>query len=457
MTTHKTAWELAAVTAVFILALLLRLAHVFLIDHPPLQTDAFNYDVMARQFLEKGFLGYLSDIPNAVVTPGYPLFLSLIYFLSGVSGLSDISPLLYVRIIQSVIGALTCVSVYYAAKHMKNRKTALFASFLCAVYPSFAWSSTLILTETLFNFLFLTYFIIQIEALKKKSAVLSILGGCTFAIAVLVRPLIFPLLLLPFIYEYYTVKKKLRYKALDKAPDKVPDGAPDTAPNKSPDEAPDKSPDKQEEGKVVRSGRGFPTPIRLLLLTIAGAVAVMLPWWIRNAVTLGSFIPLATQTGNPLIAGAFPYYSADLSKFNVEDPFAAGLRYIWDGFRSQPFYYIKWFTIGKFNYLFEYMWYDAPYEFTLLRSIKLVHGFTVSLGWLGVLYFTINTNSKLKLAALFAIILTAMQLLFVPENRYAYSIMPFLIILASGMLDEIFFRLPSYTCRQSNLRNNSQV
>lgn len=38
---------------------------------------------MARQFLDKGFLGYMSSRPNAYITPGYPLFLALIYKLYG--------------------------------------------------------------------------------------------------------------------------------------------------------------------------------------------------------------------------------------------------------------------------------------------------------------------------------------------------------------------------------------
>ena len=39
---------------------------------------------MAKNFLENGFLGYgigeIAKEPNAYITPGYPLFLSFIYF-----------------------------------------------------------------------------------------------------------------------------------------------------------------------------------------------------------------------------------------------------------------------------------------------------------------------------------------------------------------------------------------
>jgi len=376
--------EILAIVLVFIFALLIRLNFVFNMNHPELVTDAYNYDVMTKQFLDKGFLGYLSDEPNAVITPGFPLFLSIIY---SIFGYENGSPLTQVRVIQSILGSLTCILMYLIGKKIKNRKVGLITAISYAIYPAFAWSNSLILTETLYNFLFFLYFYVQLIVLDKKTPVLSVICGILFAAAVLVRPLVFPLLVVPFIYDYIIHKDK----------------------------------------RIIKS----------FLFTAAGTLLLMIPWWIRNIVTLNKFILLATQTGNPLIAGAFPYYSADISKYNVENQFLSGIKYIMEGFITQPLLYLKWFTIGKFNYIFGTAWFHPPEDFTFLRSLWLFHYVIISLGWLGVVFSIIKNRHVL--ISIFIILLTGLQLLFVPEWRYAYSIIPFLMLLMASLIDYILW------------------
>ena len=89
-------WEYAAVILILLFYLSIQLYYAFSIPHPPLVYDAHNYDVMARQFLEKGFLGYASTRPNAFTTPGYPLFLAMLY---KIFGYSQGSPLMEVRLL----------------------------------------------------------------------------------------------------------------------------------------------------------------------------------------------------------------------------------------------------------------------------------------------------------------------------------------------------------------------
>ncbi|MCX7841844.1 MAG: glycosyltransferase family 39 protein [Clostridia bacterium] len=375
--------EVLAVLLLFAVALYVRLKFVFGINHPPLLTDAFNYDAMTRQFLEKGFLGYMSQKPNAYITPGYPLFLAAIY---SIFGYMPSSPLLQVRIVQSVLGSLTCIIVYLTGRRLKSKATGLIAGSSYALYPTFAWSCTLILTEVLFNFLFLIYVYLQVRILENKSRVESFFCGLVFAAAVLVRPVIFPLLAVPFAYQYFIASKN----------------------------------DKRI--------------IRIFLYALAGVVLLMAPWWIRNIVVLNKFILLATQTGNPLIAGTFPYFAnIDLSRYNVSDQFAEGIRLIIKGFATQPLLYLKWFTVGKWNFIFGYPWYYAPAEFTFLKSVWFLHYVVIVLGWLGVLFSLIK--NRLRVIALFALMLTCLQLLFVPEARYAYSIIPLLMLLMGNVVD----------------------
>jgi 4-amino-4-deoxy-L-arabinose transferase-like glycosyltransferase len=245
--------EYFLLSLILLLALFLRLYFLFTVPQPPLIHDAHNYDVMARQFLEKGFLGYASAKPNAYVTPGYPLFLALIY---AISGYSEESPLMLVRIIQVIISVLTIFLLYLLAKETAGRRTALLTAFFASIYLVSIWVPTLILTEALYTFFFILYLYIQMAALNRKSMPLNFAAGIILALAVLVRPLIAPLIILPYVYYY--IKERDRFY------------------------------------------------IKSFFINAAGFVIVMLPWWIRNLASLNRPIIFATQE-DPLLRGTYPY------------------------------------------------------------------------------------------------------------------------------------------------------
>ncbi|MDP4180104.1 MAG: glycosyltransferase family 39 protein [Bacillota bacterium] len=383
-----------SLAAVFLVALYLRLDFVLNMNHPPLKNDAYNYDVMAKNFLDNGYIGYTDSYslhrpalkPNAVITPGYPLFLSAIYT---IFGYKNGSPLMAVRIIQAFLGALTCILIYLLGKRVKNRKAGLISAALYALYPSFVWATTLILTETLYNFFFVLYLYLQLTLLDNiKSKKNALLCGLIFAVAVMVRPTVMPLIVIPFIYKYI----------------------------------------KERDISIIKT----------FCYTCIGIVIIMLPWWTRNLISLHKLVLLATQTGNPLIAGTFPYYqNIDASKYNVPDQVKAGISYIIEGFRTQPILYLKWFTIGKFTFLFKNPWFNPPQEFTSLTNLQMLHSFIICFGWFGVVLSFIRR--RYVLISLFIILLTGLQLLFVPETRYAQSIIPLLIILTANIVDHLLF------------------
>lgn len=395
---HKAKLEPAILIMLFIMALIFRLIYVFKMEHAPLVTDAYNYDVMTRQFLDKGFLGYLSDKPNAIVTPGYPLFLALIYRIFGYS--SEIGPIMHVRVVQAILGALSCIIVYFIGKHIKNKRTGLIAAVLYTIYPTYLWATTLVLTETLFNFFLLLYVYFQLRVFETWKMSDALLCGFTFVLAVMVRPLIFPLLIVPFAYMYIIKKDK----------------------------------------KVIE----------VFKYTAAAVLVVMIPWWLRNIITMKKFILLATQTGNPLIAGTFPYYTdIDLSKYEVENQVKAGLKYIIEGFIKQPVLYLKWYTIGKWKHMFMNIWFYPADEFTFARSFTFIHFFIVSIGWVGVLFSLIK--DKIRIISILIVLLTGLQLLFVPEERYAYPLIALLILVTAYTIDYLFTENnlnPSYKCNE---------
>lgn len=381
------AGELIIVGSIFALALYLRLYFVNNIAHLPLKdysADAYNYDVMVRQFLDKGFLGYLSTKPNAYITPGYPLFLAAIY---KVVGYQPESPLQAVRLVQAIIAALTIPLMHLVGRAVKNVRVGYLAAVLAAIYPSFVWAPTILLTETLGTFLFVLYLYTQLVALAKDKPLFHLLNGLAFGVGLLVRPAAAPLIIFPYLYHYWRTRD-LR-------------------------------------GTV----KGF-------IWTVVGLVAIMLPWWVRNVLTMHKLIFLATQTWNPMLGGAFPYFQGMDHLPKVESTMDV-VRFIIQGFLKQPGLYLKWFTIGKFNIIFERMWYDLAPKYTFLRSLTLLHPLLVSVGWLGVLYAL--RRREIQIPAIFAFLMTGIQLMFIPVNRYAFGIMPLLMLTTAFVVEVLMF------------------
>ncbi len=388
--------EFAAALAILVTAILPRLMLVFFMKHPPLVTDAYNYDVMTKQFLDKGFWGYNDTVPNALITPGYPLFLSIIY---AMSGYGQGSPLTAVRVVQALIGALTCLIVYLIARKLINRKCGIIAGFIYALYPPFIWSPTLILTETLYNFLFLLYIYLQILVLSSRSKAVSFSCGLTFAAAVMVRPLVFPLFFLPFL-AHFILKRDWSI-------------------------------------------------IKMFGFSLLGVLVIMVPWWIRNIITMDKFILLATQTGFPFIAGMFPYHrNVDVSHYQAKNQMAEGLKILMEGLRTDPVLYIKWFTIGKLQSIFGYMWLEIN-QFYFLLYLKPLHYLIVVFGWIGTFYSIFK--KEIIVIPVFVVLLTCMQLMFTAWPRYAYPIIPLLIISMLYFLNSMFKNI------RSKIKGNSRA
>lgn len=376
--------ECTLIGLILVFAFLLKLYYLYRTNpQPPIQFDAYHYDLMTKQFLEKGFLGYASSRPNAFTTPGYPLFLAFIY---KIFGYTNGSPLTQVRIIQIVLSTLTVGLLYLLARHISNRRVGLIAAFFSSVYLVSLWVPTLILTEALYTFLFVLYLYLQFTAIDYKSGFLNFLAGLALAAAVLVRPAIAPLIVLPYIYYYLVTRDKWLFK-------------------------------------------GF-------FLNLCGFVLLMLPWWIRNIITLKKLVLLATQE-DPLLKGTYPYEEG-IGAAPLLNQKQEAIRRIKEGFATQPLYYLKWYTVGKFDFIFFKVFYYVNEKITTLRWTLPIHQFFVWFGWVGVFFSAIK--KELRLIALYVVILTLIQLVFVATARYAYPIVQLLILLTAYIIDTLFFK-----------------
>jgi len=140
-------------------------------------------------------------------TPGYPVFLSLIYLFKA----NCIWLVLIVQIILSVISAYW---VYRLALFYFSQKVALLASFLFLIDYIQIVSSVQVLTETLYVFLFLWSVFLTAGFLKNKKILLLVFGSALLAAATLVRPVSYYMPVILALALFFSVKAGIKQKLL---------------------------------------------------------------------------------------------------------------------------------------------------------------------------------------------------------------------------------------------------
>jgi 4-amino-4-deoxy-L-arabinose transferase-like glycosyltransferase len=124
--------------------------------------------------------------------PLYPFFLGLLLAVSGKS-------LIFVRVIQILIGCLTLFITYRLAKRFAGRAAAVLAVLLMLLYPLTTYFEGELLLDPLFTLLaILTLYYIAVPEDKPDR---PIIAGVFFALAALTRPTI--LIFAPFIFVHY--------------------------------------------------------------------------------------------------------------------------------------------------------------------------------------------------------------------------------------------------------------
>ncbi len=340
--------------------------------------DEERYINMARRVLAGGYYSYWGYGPDAVVSPGLPIFLVglMAIFGSGPQGIYCI------QLVQCLLLAATVLCTYLLAVQFTGRRGAgLLASLLFALNGLPYLYVFRLLTETLYCFFMMLFFVLFVHALKKGSPWLHGAAGLCFGAAVLVRPLI--IIIAPFLYLPWAVSCWKDWKRLFKP----------------------------------------------VLFFAAGFVIICLPWWIRNLVSFYKAILLATQT-NPIYAGL----AKDVKALGLEDPgsLLGNVKLLFGLLHNDFFGTVYWLTFGKFEIIFMS---DIPRAvfriFTLfVRDITLylglcggIRAFFSQKGWGPALVFWVYFISSF---------------LFVPTGRYALQYLPLLAVLAVWLLGLAF-------------------
>ena len=232
-------------------AIALRL--VFLLKFRHVTDDSLMYGTLAKNWIQLGVYGQTYDgvpEPTYIRLPGYPLFLIVVWLVAGLEHYTA------VLIAQLLIDIGTCFVVADLARRIASERAARIAFALAALCPFLATCVAVALTETLAIFFAAVALDAAIAALDEPSRIRRwIVCGVALAAGILLRPDGGMLLI---VIGFYVLFRVLR------------------------------------EANTEKRGREF------VGLVLAGVVALapLVPWTIRNWVSIHRFQPLAPMNAN---------------------------------------------------------------------------------------------------------------------------------------------------------------
>lgn len=162
----------------FLVAVSVRVAFVLIREEGVSFPDSAAYDAIARNFqVGRGLI--LDEASQVTRPPLYPIFLAICYEVFG-------RDFLAVRLVQAMLGALTCVVVLWLGEETLDPVSARIGSLLVAVDPFQVFFCSLILTETLFTLL-LTAGVWLLARARRGGVLWAAAGGAAIGGAILVR------------------------------------------------------------------------------------------------------------------------------------------------------------------------------------------------------------------------------------------------------------------------------
>ena len=169
--------------AVVVLALVLRVGYlVALGTHLVIENDgAANYASMARSLRDGLGLHELNGGPVPLFPPFYSFTILALSWLTGTYELAG-------RVISIVAGVALPAVVYWVARRVFGRATALIAALIVAVSPYLVDLSVRVLSQSLYLLLLMLALAFAVRCVDSRRAVDSVVAGVFFGLAYLTRP-----------------------------------------------------------------------------------------------------------------------------------------------------------------------------------------------------------------------------------------------------------------------------
>jgi 4-amino-4-deoxy-L-arabinose transferase and related glycosyltransferases of PMT family len=374
--------------------------------------DDVKYIRSAWNLVENRIFSY-EDIskPTVYIMPGLTFILSFFVIIFG-----KFQAIMAFRIFQVVLQICSLNLIFLIGKKVFNEKAALIACIIDSIYIVEIYSANLILMEVTFKFLILLIIYLSIKALETKKIKYYALAGIVWSLSCLFKPTIaaYPLVILAiWIKARYKMKEMVKYAS-----------------------------------------------IVVIIFCI-----IMSPWWVRNCNNFNMFIPFTKSSGNPFLQGTFINYNQDKgwgveyrrsedSIQNNEYEVEEGIERLKIYGKEEPFKFAYWYTIGKTFYF----WYE-PFYWTQYIGIKnlfafIEHYFILITAIISIRNIVKEKNFTLEkqVITLSIITMNAVYLPYFTCSRYAYPLMPLMIIFSG---DYVHYRICKY--RDSKIRKRQGV
>lgn len=368
--------------------------------------DSEGYWTLARAIARGEPYQFGPGGPSVFRTPGYPILLAPLFLVFG-----DDPPVILARVLGGVLGTLGVFGTWLLARRLFDTRAANLAALAAAVYPGLIALSVPVLSEAAFcgliPFQLWLWTVSWQASTSRKSVLLALATGLLGAGVTLVRPSW--LLFMPFAIV---------------------------------------------SGFVFRGEKAR----HVLIATgvMAGLIAGMMPWWIRNACVTGHFVPTTLQVGASLYDGWNPRATGASDMSYVPAFEAAERQAEADGAidRHDTFEYrldrrmrdaaVSWARQHPSEVLrlalvkFVRIWNIWPNEPAFSRPIvRLAVVFTyvplLLLGLVGA-YQAIGRGWPYVLCFLPAVYLTMLHMIFIGSIRYREPAMVGIIVLAAGAI-----------------------
>jgi 4-amino-4-deoxy-L-arabinose transferase-like glycosyltransferase len=234
---------------ILFVGLALRLLAVVWIPTLP-TSDFWSYFQRASSLADSGDYEAVPGRPDASYPPGYPLLLSLFFRL-------PLERLIAAKLFNVALGVISILLVSEITRSLFGDPASLIAAAIMAASPRSILSTLLIASENLFLPLLLAWVLAMLTAAQKERLKATLLGGFLLGLATLVRAVAW-LLSIPWLLSQLPLRLGPRRLA-----------------------------------------------VRFMLLLLTQAI-VMLPWAIRNSLTLGRATFLTSTGGINLFIGNNP-------------------------------------------------------------------------------------------------------------------------------------------------------
>ncbi|MBM3153093.1 MAG: hypothetical protein FJZ96_12980 [Chloroflexi bacterium] len=403
----------------FLLASILRLIPALLLRDMGIGLDdMFQYDMLARSIVSgEGYRWYAEadldlvqnylpvdfdlegydprGVPTSFRPPLYPVFLSLIYWLSGVGT----ERFFVSRIVQAFLNACLVPLTYFIARRLYPHQPAIArsAAWVVTLYPMLLIYPLALATENLFFVLALSSILVCLKAVDSRRTIHFLLAGCLLGLTALTRSVSLAFAGLAALWFFFFLKE--RKKAI---------------------------------------------------LLAAMVAIITLPWMARNTLLHGRLTGIESALGYDLYVGYHPegtgtfQYGISLDLIPMLDDGerdeigqALALGFICDDPGRVPYLALRrlgyFFGLERramtYFYASNFFGYIPPLILMALATILLVPFIIVSVSAAFGLALT-RWDRKTGLVALFLVGYLIPHVFIIAEERFHYTLIPFLAILA---------------------------